>query len=254
VFLLGSIPFIAFVPWIPELVRSVNDLGRTKDQLVASGVSARAIRDTIVPLFFGEHGAASSTAARGAQALAVIVAVTYSCLRLRRLASREAFWLLAGVMSASLVLYLGVMLVDTDIFQARYMTALLPLAIAVLAGAAASVRWRLTVPAAAALLVALGTALAIDRAGREYEPDTPAAVAAAREHGYRVILTNSPEVAFYGRKLHVILDRPFGLGTGQQRCGRCAVIDDARFGGVRPGSGPTVAVGPIIIRFPAPKS
>ncbi len=63
---------------------------------------------------------------------------------------------------------------------------------------------------------------------------------------------SKPQVAFYGRKLDVIVDRPFGLTRGEQTpCATpCAIIDDARFGGVRLGPGPRLTVGPIVIRFP----
>jgi hypothetical protein len=120
------------------------------------------------------------------------------------------------------------------------------------AGAIGTLRWRRAVPAAAAALLLVGLAVAIRRAGKQYEPDAPAAVALARQHGYATVLTNSAVVAFYGRQIRVIVDRPFGRGPGIERlCApRCAVIDDARFGGVRPGPGPRIAVGPIVIRFP----
>ena len=211
------------------------------------------MRDALVPLFFGEHGASASGALRSAQALVLVLVLGWACARLRRAASREAFWLLAGVLVAVLGLYLVVTAVDTDIFRERYMTTVIPLASAVLAGAIASLRWRMAVPAAAALLAVLGVAIVAVRAGREYEPDSPAAVAVAAAHGRRTVLTNSAVVAFYGRHLKVIVDRPFGLGHGiEASCApRCAVIDDQRFGGVRAGPGPRISVGPIVVRFPS---
>src|SRR5437764_10574271 len=142
-------------------------------------------------------------------------------------------------MFAVIALHLAVTAVDTDIFQERYMTTVIPLAAAVLAGAVSSLPWRPAVPATAALLVVLGVAIVAVRVGREYEPDSPGAVAIADAHGYRTILTNSAVVAFYGRHLHTALDRPFGIGAGAERlCApTCAVIDNTRFGGVRPGPG-----------------
>jgi hypothetical protein len=253
VIVFGAIPLLAFLPWTPELIRSLDDLGNTKLNLPSSGISAHMIRDALVTVFFGEHGSAASTALRSLQALGVIAALAYASVRLRATASRDAFWLLAGVMITVVCLYLLVTAVGTDIFRARYLSTVTPLAAAVLAGALASWRWRPTVPAAAALLSALAIVIVVVRAGREYEPDTAAAVAVARDHGYRVILTNSPEVAFYGRHLDVILDRPFGLGPGLTGCARCAVIDDARFGGVRPGADQAASVGPIDVAFPPPR-
>jgi hypothetical protein len=155
-----------------------------------------------------------------------------------------------------LCLHLVVSAAGTDIFRERYMTTVIALAAAVLAAAVASVRGRVAVPAAAAALVALGAAVAINRAGREYEPNSAGAVAIVQADGFRTILTNSAVVAFYGRHLHVVLDRPFGLGQGVERsCAPlCAVIDDARFGGVRPGPGTRIALGPLVIRFPPRES
>ena len=64
-----------------------------------------------------------------------------ACVGLRRVASRDAFWLLAAVLGTVVVLHLAVTVVDTNIFQERYMTAIIPLAAAVLAGAIASLPW-----------------------------------------------------------------------------------------------------------------
>jgi hypothetical protein len=209
------------------------------------------IRNALVPLFFGEHGAAASSALRSAQAGGVIVVLGYACVRLWR-ASRVAFWLLGGVMIAAVVMHFVVAAVDTNIFEERYMTTVIALAAAVLAGAISTFRWRLAVPATAVVLAALGIGIAVTRAGKEYEPDSPGAVAVVKAHGYRTILTNSAVVAFYGRTLHVVLDRPFGLGAGREHsCApTCAVVDDARFGGVRPGPGRRITLGPIVVRFP----
>jgi 4-amino-4-deoxy-L-arabinose transferase-like glycosyltransferase len=246
---------VAFVPWIPQLVRSVHDVGKTKLPLTAGTPSPGLVRDAIVPLFFGEHGAASSGGLRAVQALVLVLVLGWACVRLWRAPSREAFWLLAGVMVVVLCLYLVVTAVDTDIFRERYMTTVIPLAAAVLAGAIASLRWRAAVPAAAAVLAVLGVAIVAVRAGREYEPDSPRAVAIAAAHGEHTILTNSAVVAFYGRDLDVILDRPFGLGHGlEASCApRCAVIDDQRFGGVRAGPGARTSIGPLVVRFPPPE-
>lgn len=250
--LFGVLPLVLFLPWIPELVRSLGDVSKTKLPLPQGGISLGLVRDALVPLFYGAHGAAASVAARSLQALALVGVLGWSCARVWRHASRQAFWLLAAVMLMVLIGYLVVSVVHTDIFKSRYMTTVIPLAVAVVAGAVAGLRWRPAVPLAAAALAALGVAILVTRASREYEPDTPAAVAIAQHAGYRVILTNSSQVAFYGRKLDVILDRPFGLTHGEHTpCATpCAVIDDARFGGVRPGPGQRVTVGPIVIRFP----
>jgi uncharacterized membrane protein len=248
----GLAPLAALVPWIPELVRSQNDLGKTKLQFVATAPTPRVVRDAIVPLVFGEHGAANSSSLRDAQALAVLAVIGAACVLLRRRASDRAFWLIAGVMLIVAVLQLVVTALDTNIFRQRYLTALIPLGAAAVAGAVSTLPWRHATRAVAAALLVLGVAIVVRRAGHEYEPDSPAAVALARAQGHTTILTNSAVVAFYGRHLHVVLDRPFGIGSGiEGTCAPgCAVIDDARFGGVRPGPGPRLALGPIIVRFP----
>lgn len=248
----GAIPFVAFLPWIPQLVRSMNELGKTKLSFASTSVSFPVVRDAVVPLFFGEHGSAQALSVRSAQAILVLVLLAVACAWLYRKASREAFWLLGGVLLAALLLHLVASAVETNVFQQRYMTTVIALAAAVMAGAIGLIRWRALLPITAAALALLGIAIAVRRAGREYEPDTPGAVAIAASHGQRTILTNSAVVAFYGRKLHVRLDRPFGLGHGIERtCApRCVVIDDERYGGARTGPGATIDLGPLSVRFP----
>jgi 4-amino-4-deoxy-L-arabinose transferase-like glycosyltransferase len=250
--LFAVLPFVLFLPWIPELIRSLNDVSKTKLPLPQSGMSPGLVRDALVPVFYGAHGAGASAAVRSLQFVVLIGVLGWGCLALWRHASRQAFWLLAGIMLMVLVLYFAVSVVHTDIFKSRYMTTVIPLGVAVVAGAVVGLRWRPAVPLAAAALVALAVAIVVTRAAREYEPDTPAAVAIAQHAGYRVILTNSSQVAFYGRRLDVILDRPFGISRGRRTpCSEpCTVIDDGRFGGVRAGPGPRISVGPIVIRFP----
>jgi 4-amino-4-deoxy-L-arabinose transferase-like glycosyltransferase len=251
VLLVGCVPFLALLPWLPEIIRSADELGRTKLQFSSHAPSPGLIRNALVPLFFGEHGAAHSLALRSAQAVGVIAVLGYACARLWR-ASRVAFWLLAGVMITAIIGHLVVTAIDTNIFEERYLTTVIPLAAAVLAGAISTIRWRLALPVTGVVLAAVGIGIVLARAGRQYEPDSPGAVALVRARGYRTILTNSAVVAFYGRTLHVVLDRPFGLGAGRERsCApACAVVDDSRFGGVRPGPGQRIALGPIVVRFP----
>ena len=250
--LFGALPFLAFVPWIPQVIDSHDALGKTKTPFFGVTPTPRVIRDAVVPLVFGEHGAATSSAVRDLQALVVIAVIAFACAWVWRRARREAFWLLAGVLIAGVALQLLATAVETNIFKERYLTTLIPLGSALVAAVLVEIPWRYAVHAAAATMVVLGVAIFVHRAGTEYEPDSPAAVAVAEAHGYRMILTNSAVIAFYGRRLHVIVDRPMGLGQGIERsCApRCAVIDDGRFGGVRPGPGPTIAVGPIVVRFP----
>lgn len=250
----GAIPFAAFLPWIPELVRSQNQLGLTKLSMVAGIPGMGSLRDAVVAVVFGEHGAAGSAGLRWLQAAAVLTGVGWSCLRLWRSASPEASWLLAGVLVAMILGHLVVSAVDAPIFHQRYLTTMLGLGAAVVAGALSTLGRRVVAVAAGALLVG-GVGVGIHRAGREYEPDIGHAVAVVRASRYPTILTNSAVAAFYGRDLHVVLDRPFGLGTGIERsCApACAVLDDQRNGGVRGGPGPRITLTPLVLRFPPPE-
>ncbi len=248
----GLLPFLSLAPWIPELVRSQNALGKTKIPFSATTPTPGVIRDAIVPLVFGEHGAASSSSIKDAQALIVIAIIGLACWSLHKRGTRRTAWLLTGVLITAVVLQLLVTALDTNIFEERYLTTLIPLGSAILAGAAVLLSWKRAVPVLAAVMLILGVAIAVRRAGKQYEPNTPAVIAFVHAHGYSTTLTNSAVIAFYGRHLHVDLDRPFGIGQGIEReCApRCVVIDDARNGGVRPGPGPRVSIAPIIIRFP----
>ena len=106
--LFGLLPFVALVPWLGQLARSHNDLGKTKLAFVATSPTPSVLRNAVVPLFFGEHGAAASSSVRSAQAILVIAVLAYACVIVRVRCSREAFWLLPGVMIAAVLLQLVV--------------------------------------------------------------------------------------------------------------------------------------------------
>ncbi len=254
--LLGVAPFLSLLPWLGEFSRSHDDLGKTKLPFAATTPGPRVIRDAIVPLAFGEHGAAGSTSVRYTQALAVIALVVWGCVQVYRRCDRATFWLLPGVLFIAVGLQLLVTALEANIFEERYRTTVIPVAAGVLAIALVMLASSRVIRVVAAALLVLGVAIVVRRAGHEYEPDSANAVAVAESRGDRTILTNSAVVAFYGRRLHVVLDRPFGLGSGLERnCApECAVIDDGRFGGVRPGPGPFTLLGPIVIRFPPAES
>ncbi len=142
-----------------------------------------------------------------------------------------------------------------DIFDARYLTALIPFAVALVAGGIQEVPWRWAMPVAAVATAGLAVAVVIQRSGPSIQPDPRPAGELARKAGARTVLTNSPVIAFYLRDRDVRLDRPFGLGNTEPRCvpPRCArpvaVIEDSRLpGGVRPGPGQPTALGPIVVR------
>lgn len=248
--LVGCAPFVAFLPWLPELVRQLRDAGMTKKGLPGKGLHWGGIAVTLSALPFGRHGSAAP-GLRLAEAIVVgtlLVAGIGAALRPRApgLARAVAFEL-----ATTLALFIVVSVVKLNLFEVRYSTMFIPLAIFLLILLVAPYLQRgVLVGTCALVLLGIGAAIGIFRLGRQYEPDTQAVVELVRKAGYRTIQTNSSIVAFYGRGLDVILDRPFGLGRGRPQCATCVVIDDARFGGVRPGSGPEHAFGPIVVRLP----
>jgi 4-amino-4-deoxy-L-arabinose transferase-like glycosyltransferase len=231
--LVGAAPLVLLAPWAGEFARAQDNLGETKLPSVPEIPTPGGIRDAIVPLVFGEHGAASSGVLRTLQALAVVAVVAWALWRVR---SR----FLTATLVVVPVLYAIASAVSHDVFRQRYLTALIPIGALALAGAFARTR---VLPVVAAACVLLGGAVAIQRAGREYEPDYARAVGLA---GDRAIHTNSAVIAFYGRDGDVVLDRPFGMGRGSA-CPACAVVDDERNGGVRPGLETTGRVGPLVV-------
>lgn len=249
VLLLGCVPLVLFGAWVPELLRQAHDAGQTKDLLPAKGLPWSDIEQTIAVLAFGRHG--SGGGIRLTEAIVVAAAVlTGIAASLRRRAAPLAR-AAAIELTIALVLYIAISLVKLELFQVRYATMFIPLAIVMFAALLAPLlRRTLVVGAFAVVLVVAGVGDAVFRLGREYEPNTGAVVALVRSLGYRTIQTNSSIVAFYGRGLHVVLDRPFGMGEGRPQCGTCVVIDDKRFGGVRPGHGPQHYFGPILVRLP----
>jgi hypothetical protein len=230
--LVGAAPLALFAPWAGQFARAQDNLGVTKLPSVTHVPTPGSVRDAFVPLVFGEHGAAGSAALRTLQGLAVIAAVAWALWRVRSV-------LLTAVLVLVPVLYGIASAVSNDVFRQRYLTALIPVAALAVAGAAP----RRLLPWLAVVCVVVGAAVAVQRAGREYEPDYARAVALA---GDREIHTNSAVIAFYGRTGDVVLDRPFGMGAGRP-CAGCALIDDERNGGVRPGLTPIGRVGPLAV-------
>jgi 4-amino-4-deoxy-L-arabinose transferase-like glycosyltransferase len=241
--LLGVAPFLTVLPWLGELDRSLDLDGVTKVAPGYPGPSPGSLRDVVVPLFLGEHGSAGGAGLRTLQFLAIVALLLGAAVMLRRRpGGRPALWLLGGTLAGALVLHAATALAGPDVFQQRYMTALVPLGAALLAAAVDSLPWRAAVPAAAAALLALGAGVVVQRHGRELEPDYARAEAAAR--GARTVLTNSAVVAYYLDDPEPVLDRPFNLGAGLEprTAPPYAVVDDGAVGaGARPGPGRLVA-------------
>ena len=245
---LGLAPALAFAPWLHQLHRSLNALDETKVSPIYPEPGPRALRDVVVPLSFGEHGAAHSPALRWLQLLAVAAVLAGAAALMWRSGPRAAFWLLPGAGLATLALHAAIAVPGPDIFAQRYLTILIPLGAAVVGAGIAALPWRSAAPLAAALLAVLGVAVVVQRSGRELEPDLRRLEPVV---GRRPVLTNSATVAFYLRDRHPVVDRPFGLLPGREAtCPRCAIVDDTRVaGGVRPGPGRRVRVGPVVVRL-----
>ena len=165
-----------------------------------------------------------------------------------------AFWLLAVAPATAALLHVLVSLVGPDVFDARYLTALIPFAVALLAYGVTALSWRWASPATAVALIALATAVVAQRHDREIHPDLAPVAAAVRSSGATTVLTNSSAVAYYLRDQGARLDRPFGLSDDEPECAlRCpkplAIVDDVTLpGSARIGKGQIQRIGPIVVR------
>ena len=107
---LGAVPFLALIPWIPELLDSRELAGETKVDPAYPGPSPGALRDVVASLFFGEHGAAGASAGRWLQLLAVAAALAVAVVLLRRRAREDegaglALWLVGATAAGTLALH-----------------------------------------------------------------------------------------------------------------------------------------------------
>ena len=256
VLVLGALPVLALLPWLGEFLHSLDRLDQTKAAPIYPPPSLAALRDSTVPLFAGEHGAANATGPRTVQFLLVVAALAAAVLVLRRHGKRTTLVLLGATALGTLALHALVAPIGPDIFAQRYLTSLIPLLIGLLAGAVVLVPWRWAMPAATAVLLGLGVAVFVQRHDRELEPDMAPVHALIRESGDPTVVTNSARIAFYLRDLDPQLDRPLGFGLDlEAACGeRCpvalAIVDDERVpAGVRAGPGETHVFGPVHLRL-----
>jgi hypothetical protein len=252
---LCAVPALTLAPWAHQLHRSLDALDHTKTSPVFPGPGPGSLRDLAVALTAGEHGRAHSGALRWAQVVVIgVVLGAAAALAWRATApssaARRGLGVLLTVGVGTLVAHAVTAAVGPDIFNQRYLTVLIPLGAIVLGAGVAALPWRHAGAWGAVALLAVGAAVAVQRAGRELEPDlAPVRAAVAARHPARVA-TNSAVVAFYLRDLHPVLDRPFGLAPGGiPECAEgCVVVDDARVpGGPRPGPDGR-AFGPIVVR------
>ncbi|HWF26208.1 MAG TPA: hypothetical protein VG275_12210, partial [Solirubrobacteraceae bacterium] len=251
---LGPLPVLAIIPWIPQIVRGQDAVGKTKLATPFSGPSPGTLRELTVSLVFGANGGTTSVAGQWLEFVVVVALIAVAAAVLHRTATargrrwRYGVLLLAGTAVLTLIGHAIAPAVGIQLFTARYLTILIPLGVALAAAAlvASGRSW----PVLAATLVLLGAG-AVDlglRYHHQWEPDLrPVRLAALSLHP-KAVLTDNPDVVYYLGSLHPQLDRPFNLGPGRAgSCPRpCLVVDDAtsQFGTPRPPvTGPSTTVG-----------
>ena len=257
--LLALAPALGFLPWIPQLIRSLDDVDVTKAGLGYLSVSPDSVRDQLISLFLGHSGSSLSSSALRDGVLVLLVEVgLLGIVALARWGpvGRPLLVLSVSAGGGDLVLHALAAVAGVGIFDVGYLTFLLPLG-AILAGAAAGLLPTgrvegLTLLALGAVALAVGAGLAVQRATDP--PDIrlrPIREIVART-GARTILTNSAVIDFYFHTRGAILDRPFNLGPGLGSCPECArpvlVIDDTHVGsGARPARSPRLLVGHYLL-------
>jgi hypothetical protein len=250
---LGPLPLLAIIPWIPEIVRGQDAVGKTKLATPFSGPSPGILRELTVSLAFGANGGTSNVLGQWLEFAVILALAAAAAVALRRTAAtrskrrRYAILLIAGTGGLTLVGHAIAPAVGVQLFTERYLTIIIPLALALVAAALVSSRRRGPMIAASLALVAAG---AVDfglRYHHQWEPDLrPVRLAALAMHP-KTVLTDNPDVVYYLKSLHPELDRPFNLGPGHAAaCARpCLIVDDvtSQFGTPRapiPGSHTTV--------------
>jgi hypothetical protein len=229
----GLLPFLSLLPWIGEFHHSRELSGVTKIDPTNPGLSARAGRNESAALVFGDQGVAASPALKTLLYAAVITPTFLAGVLLARRA-RTAFWLLAGTGLGVLAAHALTSAAGPDIFSARYLIPVIPLGVAVVAGAVAATPWRWGVPLVSGLLVAAAAFVFLDRDGREVDPDYQRVARIVQGAHAKAVLTNSPVVTYYLDRPRPRLDRPFGIGPGfaalcLKYCERpFAIVDDTR--------------------------
>jgi hypothetical protein len=241
---LGPLPLLAIVPWIPQIVRGEHAVGKTKLATPFSGPSPGTLRELTVSLAFGAKGGTSSVLGQWLEFAVIVAIVLAAAVALRRTAIargrrwRYAVLLIAGTAGLTLLGHAIAPAVGVQLFTERYLTIMIPLAVALAAAALVSYRRRGPVLAASLALIAAGAVDIGLRYHHQWEPDLrPVRLAALALHP-KTVLTNNPDVVYYLGSLHPQLDRPFNLGPGRAAsCARpCLVIDDvtSQFGTPRP--------------------
>jgi hypothetical protein len=252
---LGALPLATLLPLIGEMLRGLDQIDVTKLAPPTPGLSAASLRDSVVSLFSGTNGLADAAGVRALQLSVIVAGLAGSAVLLWRDRRDIAFSLLVFVPTAGLTLHVLASAAGSDVFDARYLTPLIPFVVALLAYGVTALPWHWTAPAAAVGLVVLGIAVFAQRFDRELQPDYGPVAASVEASRARTVLTNTPVATYYLRDRDARLDRPFGLGSAEADCAaRClrplAVVEDGRLpGGLRAGPGRTTAFGPIVVRI-----
>lgn len=200
----------------------------TKASPIYPDPSLASLRDTLVRLTSGEHGTANAASTRTLQFLLVAAVCVWIF--------RKAPKVIGQVAGFTLVFHAITHWLGPDVFAARYLTELIPLAAIAMGYTLADLRLRQAVPAVAVALGVLGLAVGLQRvrSGTGEQNLAPLAKLIAPAAGGRIVLTNSAVAAYYLRDLRPRLDRPFGLGPGlESSCvARCKqsflIVDDTR--------------------------
>jgi len=256
----AALPVLAFVPWLPSLVRSMDAIDETKVAGVTPDASLDGARVVLNSLVYGRLRFDEQIAGLGApRALLAVAVLVVAAIVLWRATQRPriAFALTFGLAAATYAGHWILAAAGQDgVFDPRYLSVATPLLVMGVAGALDAVPWRPLVPAAAAALVLVAVVTAAVRWGNDSNPDMAPVHAAAEARHPRTLLTNTAIVAYYLRDLHPQIDRAFGLSGGGRDCSTgcprpVVVVDDGAptAGGVRPGPGRSVPVGRFVVRL-----
>ncbi len=232
--LLGALPILTLIPWIPQISHAQHFVNKTKLLPPFSSPSFSGLKEATITLAFGENGGLHADAARWLEFVLIVAALVAVASVLRRSPRRgtpRAARTLSVIAITVALVVIGHALagiVKIEIFNQRYFTILIPL-IATLGAAAIvaiGVRW-LTV-AVIVLLAGLGVANLVKRWGHDFEPNLAPVRAAVTALHPRTVLTDTPVVSYYLGALRPGLDRPFNLGSGDAAtCARpCVIVDD----------------------------
>ena len=255
---LGPLPLLAIIPWIPQIVRGQNAVGKTKLSTPFSAPSPHILRELVVQLAFGANGGTSDPAGQWLEFAVILVLAAGAVVALRRTAAardrrwRYAIALIAGTGVLTLIGHAIAPVTGVQLFTSRYLTIIIPLAVALVAAVVVSLGARRPIVMAGLVLVVVGAVNLKLRYHHQWEPDLrPVRLAALAMHP-KTVLTDNPDVIYYLRPLHAELDRPFNLGAGRAAsCPRpCLIVDDATsaFGTPRaPVAGPRTTVGSFVL-------